>query len=76
MKELIKVIAKCANVEYEETDFNNVLDLTYSYLEDSEMFTPEELQLITNINGYNIETLNDAIYSRFGYRDLIQFLEA
>ena len=36
----------------------------------------EALQLITNINGYSIETLNDVIYSIFGYRSLDQLLEA
>lgn len=32
-------------------------------------FTEEELQLITNINGYNVETLNDCIYARYGYHN-------
>lgn len=34
---------------------------------EQELFTEAELQLITNINGYNVETLNDAIYARYGY---------
>ena len=34
--------------------------------------TEEELRLITNINGYTIETLNDVIYAKTGYRDLEQ----
>lgn len=38
--------------------------------------TENELQLITDINGYNMETLNDVIYSRTGYRDLYQILES
>lgn len=38
-------------------------------------FTYEELELLTNINGYNIQTLNDAIYARYGYRDLEQMEE-
>lgn len=37
--------------------------------------TEKELQLITDINGYNIEALNDVIYSRTGYRDLYQLLD-
>ena len=41
-------------------------------LVERELFTREELQLITNINGYSIETLNDAIFSRYGYRDYEQ----
>ena len=34
--------------------------------------TQEELELITCINGYNIDTLNDVIYARTGYRDIEQ----
>ena len=34
--------------------------------------TQEELDLITCINGYNIDTLNDVIYARTGYRDIEQ----
>lgn len=37
--------------------------------------TDEELQLVTCINGYNEETLNDVIYVRTGYHDIEQFLE-
>ena len=44
-------------------------------LVDMGLFTDRELELITNINGYNIETLNDAIYARYGYRSLDQMLE-
>ena len=34
--------------------------------------TQEELELITCINSYNIDTLNDVIYARTGYRDIEQ----
>jgi len=44
-------------------------------LVDMGLFTDRELELITNINGYNIDTLNDAIYARYGYRSLDQMLE-
>ena len=37
--------------------------------------TEEELILVTSINGYREETLNDVIYIRTGYRDIKQFLE-
>ena len=36
----------------------------------------ETLKVITNINGYSIETLNDVIYCQTGYRNMKQFLEA
>ena len=38
--------------------------------------TDEELSLITSINGYKIETLDDVIYVRTGYRDLEQYEES
>ena len=37
--------------------------------------TEEELELVTAINGYNSDTLNDVIYVRTGYRNIKQFLE-
>ena len=37
--------------------------------------TWEELELITAINGYNEDTLNDVIYVRTGYRNIEQLLE-
>jgi hypothetical protein len=40
----------------------------YETLIDEEYFTEAELNLITNINGYNLETLNDCIYARYGFR--------
>ena len=37
--------------------------------------TEEELSLVTAINGYNEDTLNDVIYVRTGYRNIEQLLE-
>jgi len=47
----------------------------YETLLDEELFSDEELKLLTNINGLSIETLNDAIYARYGYRDYEQMKE-
>ena len=49
----------------------NVVAL-YDELVSRYLFTQAELDLITGINGFSIETLNDCIYSRFGYRSLAQ----
>ena len=38
--------------------------------------TDEELRLITYINGYSVDTLDDVLYARSGYRDLEQFEES
>ncbi len=46
----------------------------WDYLIESGIATQEELELVTNINGYTEETLNDVIYARTGYRNLEQLL--
>lgn len=48
----------------------------YDLLVDDGYFTEEELRLLTNINGYSIDTLNSAIYARYGYRDYEQMKES
>jgi hypothetical protein len=55
-------------------DFNDV-NVLWDELLENELFTYDELKLLTNINGYSVETLNDAIYSRYGYRDYDQMME-
>ena len=47
----------------------------FNELIERELFTHDELKLLTNINGLSIETLNDAIFSRYGYRDFEQMME-
>ena len=37
--------------------------------------TKKELELVTAINGYNEDTLNDVVYVRTGYRDIYQLFE-
>ena len=46
----------------------------WAELVERDLFTDRELQLLTNINGFSIETLNDALYSRYGYRDYDQMM--
>lgn len=52
-------------------DVNYIYDL----LIELGMFTEAELQLLTKINGFNIETLEDALYCRYGYGSIDQFIE-
>ena len=47
--------------------FQDVFDL-WDKLVEYNYFTPEELELITNLNGTSMKTLNDAICVRYGYR--------
>lgn len=37
--------------------------------------TEEEVELVTNINGYNRETMEDILYARTGYRTFDQYLD-
>lgn len=37
--------------------------------------TDEEISLVTYINGFNVESINDIIYVRTGYRSLEQLKE-
>ena len=50
------------------------VDELWDALVEGGLFTEEELQLVTYICGYS-ETLNAAIYSRYGYRDYEQMME-
>ena len=45
----------------------------YEWLINEGIATEEELQLITDINGYNEETLDDVLYCRTGYRNVEQY---
>lgn len=47
----------------------------YDKLLEQELFTELELRLITNMCGLSVETLNDAIFARYGYRDYNQMME-
>ena len=47
----------------------------YKELTALKLFTHEELKLLVQINGFSIETLNDAIFARYGYRDYEQMME-
>ena len=52
----------------------NDVSYVWDFLIENAYFTEAELQLVTSINGYSIETLNDCIYVRYGYRSLDQML--
>ena len=46
----------------------------YDALIEAGVATEGELALVTNINGYSLETLEDVLYARTGYRDLVDYL--
>jgi len=47
----------------------------YEFLIDYDIATEDEVNLVTNINGYNIESFNSILYSKTGYRTKKQYLE-
>lgn len=51
------------------------LNQYYNYLIDYQIVSEETLNIITNINGYNEETLNDVLYCVSGYHDIEQYTE-
>ena len=48
---------------------------TWDYLVEAGIATEQELDLITDINGYNMESLNDVIYARTAFHDVEQLQE-
>ena len=44
----------------------------WDYLLETMIATENELQLITSINGFNLDSLNSVLYVRTGYRSLEQ----
>ena len=69
------VCDKCLHDNVELVGGNTMsrnIEYVWETLVDMGIATDEELQLVTSINGYNIDTLNDIIYVRTGYHDIEQ----
>lgn len=52
------------------------LDEIIDYVIENDIATQEEVNLVTGINGYSEETVNDIIFYRTGYQDIEQYLES
>lgn len=50
------------------------LNEIYDYFVEYGIATEEEIQLVTDINGWNEDTFNDILFARSGYRDMEQYL--
>jgi len=61
--------------EQYDKDIDRIFDETWDFILEYGIANEEELQLVTNINGYNLETLNDIIEVRSGYEDMEQYIE-
>jgi len=53
----------------------NNLNKIYDLLIELEVATENEIQLVTNINGWNKESFNDIIYVKTGYNNIEQLIE-
>lgn len=50
-------------------------ELLYNYLIETGTCTEDELELLMSIDGTSLDTLENALYSRTGYRSLEQITE-
>ena len=50
-------------------------DEIYNFLTENQFFTDEELILLCCINGHSVDTLNSAIYARYGFRNIEGLLD-
>ena len=63
------------NQEQEKEIKTMTNDEFFDFLVEYGIATEDEIRLVTDINGYNEETLNDILYARTGNRSVEQFLE-
>lgn len=56
--------------------FNKELNELWNFLENSGIATYDEMDLVTDINGYTVDSLEDILYARTGYRNLKQIQES
>ena len=61
--------------DYNKHDLENEA-FVYDLLVEFTVATSDEIDLVVNINGWSIDTLNDILYARTAYHDIEQFLEA
>lgn len=50
------------------------LEEYYNYLIDTSIVSEETVNIITDINGYSKNTLDDILYCKTGYRDIKSYL--
>ena len=54
----------------------NEMTIMWDWLMDEVGVSEETLSVVTDINGYNMETLNDVLYAVTGYRSREQYEES
>ena len=54
---------------------NQQLEKLWDLIVNYELATEQSLQLVTRLNGYTLETMEDVLYALTGYRSYEQFME-
>lgn len=54
---------------------NDEVGNMYVWLIENGIASEETVDVVTDINGYNMEALNDILYCKTGYRDREQYEE-
>lgn len=56
-------------------NINEKENTIYNFIIENGLASEETLQVVTCINGYSIETLNDIIFVTTGYHSMEQYIE-
>lgn len=74
MKDYEKKLNQFYDIEESEDEMmpEQKIELLWSYLVDVVHVSEETLHIVTDINGYSVETLEDVLYVKTGYRSLEQ----
>ena len=54
---------------------NQQIEKLWDLIVNYELATVQSLQLVTRLNGYTLETLEDVLYALTGYHSYEQFME-
>jgi len=54
---------------------NKQIEILWDLLVNFELASESTLQLITRLNGYNLETMENVLYALTGYQSYEQFME-
>lgn len=56
-------------------NINEKENTIYNFIVENGFASEETLNVVTAINGYSVETLNDVIYVTTGYHSMEQYIE-
>lgn len=56
-------------------NINEKENTIYNFIIENGFASEKTLQVVTCINGYSVQTLNDVIYATTGYHSMEQYIE-